>query len=181
MAVPRPLLLGLVGAVLVVAMFVATQAMKSGEDEPSQPAAPPEKAAEPATPAAKEPAKGQAPGAKKDDVARASTTPADRQSGLPADVAAALGRRKPVVLFFQQRGADDAAVRDSVRALDRRGGAAVFSDSVRRIDDYELILGDLEVTQGPAIVIVDRERKARVIEGYVDEGTLAQEVRDAKR
>ncbi len=188
MAVSRPTLLGIVGALLIVLVFAATRAMNAGDgaDEPEPPAPSPQAASPPGAKSKAAPApasKSRDARSKPDPKTRTSSTtaPADRAAGLPADVARALGRRKPVVLFFQQRGADDAAVRDAVRGLAKRGRTPVFTDSVRRIDDYELILGELEISQGPAVVIVNRSRKARVIEGFVDEGTLAQGLRDATR
>jgi hypothetical protein len=90
------------------------------------------------------------------------------------------GHRKVILFFHQQRGLDDQATADAVRAFDRRTKVLVLSDDVRNADRYGKLVEDLGVTQAPSIVIVDRRGKARLIEGYVDEQSLAQEVSDAR-
>ena len=57
---------------------------------------------------------------------------------------------------------------------------AVFSAPISRLDDYAAITGSITISQAPAVVIVDRRHKARLIEGFIDEETLAQEVADAR-
>jgi hypothetical protein len=88
--------------------------------------------------------------------------------------------RKALLFFHQERGLDDKATAESVRATDRRTKALVLTDDVRNSKRYGELVEDLGVTQAPSIVIVDRDGKAHLIEGYVDSGTLVQELSDAR-
>jgi hypothetical protein len=87
------------------------------------------------------------------------------------------------VLFFRQRhGADDAATAESVAALRRRGGRiAVFSDRIEDLADYRRLTQGLDIAQAPAIVIVGRDRRTQLVEGFIDAESLAQQVRDGRR
>ena len=88
--------------------------------------------------------------------------------------------RKALLFFHQERGLDDKATAESVRAADQRTKALVLTDDVRNSKRYGELVEDLGVTQAPSIVIVDRDGKAHLIEGYVDSGTLVQELSDAR-
>ena len=179
MPLSRPVLLALVGAILVLAAFFATQGARepaSGSDpatkvaaaEPAKPAAKPKAATakaepKPATPAASRPA-------------RKVAAPA----GLPAPVARAVRSGKVTLLFFRQaNGADDAATARAV-AAQRSRGVAVFSASIKDLDRYRAVVADLGLTQAPAVVILGKDRNARVLEGFIDVETLAQEVADSR-
>jgi hypothetical protein len=100
--------------------------------------------------------------------------------GLPSDVARALNANKVVVLFFYEPAAsDDQATRAAIRAVRGAGrGVALFQDTVARISDYRRIVGALGISQSPAMVVIDRNRKAQVLQGYLDSGTIRQTVRD---
>lgn len=194
MAVPRPILLAVIGVVLLVATFMATRGSSEKTSSSSAPAA---KAPAPAAPS---PSQAAAPAAKpsktasqpktQSSSAQASKTkahgksakaPARRASSAsPAAVERALARHRVVVLAFFQPGADDRATRSAVQALSRRHVATVFTERIGRIGRYRSIVGSLGVNQAPAVVIVDQKRHARVVEGYVDAETLAQEVADAR-
>jgi len=105
-------------------------------------------------------------------------------SGMPRDVAKAFNRNKVVVLFFYEpAAADDQATRAAVRAVRAAGGGAgrvaLFQDTVAHISDYRRVTGSLGVSQSPAMVVVDRNRKAELLQGYLDSGTIRQTVRDA--
>ena len=85
------------------------------------------------------------------------------------------------MLFFYQRGAaDDGATARAVAGLRGRRGVAVFSDSVTRVARYRGVIEGMGLAQAPAIVIIGRDRKAALVEGFVDAETLAQEVADAR-
>lgn len=178
---------------MILAALVATR-LTGGDEKASDPAPAPAPASSAATAPAPKPAAApkRAPAPKpaaekpgKTPASRAAASkPADRRAGLPVAVASALATRKPVVIFFGQKGgADDAATRDSVRAMAHRlgGKVKVVTDSLSNIDDYSLVVRGLGIDQAPSIAIVGRGRKARVLTGYVDEGTLTQNVRDATR
>jgi hypothetical protein len=104
--------------------------------------------------------------------------------GLPRDVARALNSNKVVVLFFYEPAAsDDQATRAAVRAVQSAGGGAgrvaLFQDVVARISDYRRVVGSLGISQSPAMVVIDRNRSAQLLQGYLDSGTIKQTVRDA--
>jgi hypothetical protein len=107
-------------------------------------------------------------------------------AGLPSDVARALNSNKVVVLFFYEpAAADDQATRAAVRAVRAGAGAGagqvrLFQDIVARISDYRRLVGSLGISQSPALVVIDRDRKAELLQGYLDSGTIEQTVRDAR-
>jgi hypothetical protein len=111
----------------------------------------------------------------------ARNRPTTRAAGVPAPVARALDARKRIVLFFYKPGsADDRATARAVAGLRGQRGLAVFTDPIGRLARYRGVIGELGISQAPAVVIVGRDRTARVIEGYVDPATLAQDVTDAR-
>jgi hypothetical protein len=103
-------------------------------------------------------------------------------SGLPTDVARALNSHKIVVLFFYEPAAsDDQATRAAVRAVrSAGGGVSLIQDTVAHISDYRRVVGELGISQSPAMVVIDRNRNAELLQGYLDSGTIRQTVRDAR-
>ena len=102
--------------------------------------------------------------------------------GMPSDVARALNAHRVVVLFFYEPAAsDDQATKAAVNAVraSGRGQVRLFQDVVARISDYRRVVGSLGISQSPAMVVVDRDRKAELLQGYLDSGTIRQTVRDA--
>jgi hypothetical protein len=94
----------------------------------------------------------------------------------------AIDRKRVVVLALFQRGADDRATARAVASLRHHAkGVAVFTDKIDHVARYGPIVSALGVSQAPAVVIVDRGRRAHLIEGYIDAQTLAQEVADVRR
>ena len=184
LSLPRPILLALLGLVAISAAFVATRGAKEETSAPSSSssatlAAPSKlggKTKRDSTARKPDPAGGHTP-------AKPKAIDADAVIGLPRRVAEALGKRHVVVLFFSQRGpADDTATRGSVRALKAQGGkVSVFSDRIHNLSRYHRLVGDLGVAEAPAVVIVGRDLKARLIEGFVDKDSLLQQVKDARR
>jgi hypothetical protein len=165
---PRPVLLAIVGVVLAGSLFVFSR--RGAETTPSVPA--PSETVQPTDPAAKP----------------QSTPPAADKSklggrGLPSRVARALDAKKTVViLFWNKGGVDDRSVKNSVDQLPRRGGkTAVFTDKVANLSRYTRITTAASVTQTPALVVVNPEGKAEVLNGYYDFQTLRQYVRNAAR
>lgn len=186
MAVSRPVLLALIGAVLAAAAFYATMgARQAGDEAASAPAPATEKKGSAPKAAARKGSKAQgrslaAPA--RPPAARAKPEPkVVAPTGVPADVTRALARKRTVVLFFYQRGsADDDATADAVSSVRGHAGVAVFSAPISRLADYRGVTGGAGVSQAPAIVIVGRNRGARLIEGFVDRETLVQEVADSR-
>ena len=125
---------------------------------------------------AKEKAEGATKPAEK---ARAERQPA-RVVGLPMPVARALANKKVVVLFFFQNAADDDATATAVNSQRDIRGVRVFKDGIVNLAKYRAVTAGVGVTQAPAVVVVGRDRKAQLLEGYVDEVTLTQIVVDAR-
>ncbi len=202
MAVSRPLLLALLGLVLATAtLFAARGASQSAADPVSNavvpapaptPVSPAKDPNDPAGPASRTDrsrdgsAKPQAKDDPKPAGERAKPAPNGRNAkaalptGVPADVGRALRDRKVVVLFFGQGGADDVATADALSSLRGLERVAVFRDGIQNLGKYPGIVSGLGVAQAPAVVIVGTKRRARVIEGFVDSGTLRQQVVDAR-
>ena len=58
--------------------------------------------------------------------------------------------------------------------------ALTLTDSVLNADRYGSLVESLGVTQTPSIVLIDRNGKARLVEGYVDAESLVQVIADAR-
>jgi hypothetical protein len=203
MALPRPALLGILGALLIAATFMVmhrggssnssappTTALHTTAPKPApakHAAAKPAKHAAAATPA--KPVKHNAAKhttAKKSAPVKVNPSAgqeAGASVGLPASVARAFAKKQVVVLYFGAAGADDTLTADSVRSLKASAGrgVAVFMDKLSNLADYRRVVEGLDVSQAPSIVIVDRDKKAQVLEGFIDAGSLRQDVADVAR
>lgn len=203
MAVPRPVLLAILGLALCVTALIAVRGVGTGEDDAVAPApiptAPVDKA-DPTAPGARGRARTRPraeqstpvkPAEKADrnaaaDKAEKKLTKA-QVAELKADaqvvsVAKALGQKDVVVLFFSRPGAaDDTGAEQSVKRLDGTKGLQIFSPNFEDLEDYRPILAGVGVAQVPAIVIVKPGRKAQLVEGFVDRQSLRQQVEDALR
>jgi hypothetical protein len=205
MALPRPALLGILGALLIAATFMVMHrggnssssstppTPAPAQQAPAKPAQAKHAAAKPAKHAAAAPAKpvkhATAPkhtAAKKSAPVKVNPSAgqeAGASVGLPASVAQAFAKKQVVVLYFGATGADDTLTADSVRSLKASAGrgVAVFMDKLSNLADYRRVVEGLDVSQAPSIVIVDREKKAQVLEGFIDAGSLRQDVADVAR
>lgn len=170
MAVSRPLLLVLVGAVLAAAAFFATSSRSSdsgGSDPaPVTQAAPPKEAAP----------KAAAPQA----AAPKPALPAAAELGVPAKVTRAIDSGKTAVLFFFQPGAaDDGATATAVRGVRGQQGVRVFAVPIADVAKYRAVVSGAGVSQAPSVVIATK-RGATLVEGFVDRESLVQQVADAR-
>lgn len=186
MPISRPILIALVAAVVAAVGFYATQGSRGGSDGSAEVAVtPPAPAPAPApeTEAPARSAKAETTGTKADNpVERAERSRKRREAaaGVPLPVQRALDDRKLVILFFYKPGsADDQATARGVAAL-RGPRVAVFSNPVGRLAKYRGLVGQLGISQAPAVVIIRKDRTARVVEGYIDPATLAQDVADSR-
>jgi hypothetical protein len=193
MPISRPLLIVLVAAVLALAGFYATQGSRDAVDSAPivstpPPSSPTADKSEPPTAVAKAD-ESQAP-AKQRDAGKTKVVP-PAKTGRPAKAVAAvsgpaavrraLDRKQRVVLFFQApRGADDRATARAVAAQRGGRGVVVITEPIARLVRYRTLIGGLGISQAPVVVIVGKDGAARLVEGYVDPATLAQEVADAK-
>jgi Flavin reductase like domain len=184
---PRPAIIAALGVLVLAITFLVT---KPGDDTGGSAAAPTTSTATQTTASGTD---TTASTGTSTTATSTSATPAKNQppavtagAGLPSDVARALNAHKVVVLFFYEPAASDdqatrAAVRSARSAANPAAGraVAVFQDVVARISDYRRVVGSLGISQSPAMVVIDRDRKARLLQGYLDSGTIRQTVRDA--
>jgi hypothetical protein len=165
-ALPRPVLLGIVGVVLVGGFFFVSHkpsTTPSSTPAPTQTPAPAQSSPNPATPSK-----------------NSQTIPSGK--GLPARVGRALNAHKVVViLFWNRRGVDDRSVKASVDSLHRTKRVAVFSDGVKHLSRYTRITAAATISTTPSLVVVNRKGQAEVITGYLDRQTIGQYVQNALR
>ncbi len=207
MALPRPVLFAILGVALVLAALLATRALGTGDGGTITPAptAQPAPASQTPKPRAGQTDKGDRPPgrpAAADRRPAADPRPADKErrgpkespavrpsapvEGVPVAVSSALEAGKVVTLVFTRTGAaDDAATRRSVRELRKSFGrnrrVVVIEDSIASVADYRLVLAGVGVAQTPSILVLRKDRQPRLLEGYIDEGSLRQHVADALR
>jgi len=198
MAVPRPVLLALLGFALIVSALLATRGVGGGETvtAPTTPVTKPQPAhapAQPSTPKAhkaapapKHAARPQAhkpkPVTKKSAAPVAVTKLPPGVSPRILPVVRALGQDQVVVLFFSQDGsADDSATRGAVNGVKGMKGVAVFNAGIDELAMYRPILANVGVSQVPAVVVVRPGRRAQLLEGFIDKSSLRQAVADALR
>jgi hypothetical protein len=182
-ALPRPVLLGIVGVVLVgVLFFVTHKPSETPSTTPAPTSTPPAAESPTAKPGssaqADEPSQGGGSQVTPDN--RSQTGP--NGPGLPVKVKRALDAHKVVViLFWNRHGIDDRSVKKSVDSLPHRKAVATFSDSVRHLSRYTRITAAASVTSTPALVVVNGKGQAEVINGYLDRQTVGQYVLNALR
>jgi hypothetical protein len=201
MAVPRPVLLAILGLALCVTALIAVRGVGTGEDDAVAPApiptAPAEKA-QPAQPGARgrarvrprveqaapaQPAEKKAEAAKPAEKKLTKAQVAKKKDDAEViSVAKALGQKDVVLLFFSRPGAaDDTGAEQAVKKLDGTKGLQTFSPNFENLDAYRPILAGVGVAQVPAIVIVKPGKKAQLVEGFVDRQSLRQQVEDSLR
>lgn len=182
MALSRPFVLAILGALLAVATFASVRSAADSAEADDTAAAP--TVVQPAS-TTKTPAKtSTTPAAPTQTTpapkAKAKPRPKPTENGVPPKVGKALAAKRTVVVFFRQSAADDDATADAVRSVRGTKGVAVFTAPISKLADYRRVVSGLGVTQAPAVVIVGKDRKARLVEGYIDPVTLRQQVKDAR-
>lgn len=208
MAIPRPVLIAIVGLAAIAAAFLATRhAGDTGGTVTETPVATPApvvhhtaKPAHPAKPAharrahAPKGAHHKAAPAKPVQHAAAKPAPVKPAPAKPAAPGAetiaaaellraktAIARGDAVVFFFSRPGAaDDTGAREAVAALRGTKHVTVVTAGLEELAYFRPILQGAGVSQVPAIIVV-RKDKARVLQGFVDGKTLRQNVADALR
>jgi hypothetical protein len=113
----------------------------------------------------------------------ASAEPAEDLKGLPKPLRQAIRQDKVVVLlFWNDRAADDRAVRASLKKVDRHDGRVfVHAAPLKQISKYGRIARGVNVEQSPTVVVADQNLKADTLVGFVDRQTIDQAVTDAMR
>jgi hypothetical protein len=206
MAVPRPVLLALLGLGLLASVFLVTRnGSNDAVNSSTAPAAKP--AATPSAPAAGKPGKGGSrhkaaahssapakhakrhrasahkPAAKPSKPAAGRVkAPEGQVGGRVLEAARALGEDKAVVFFFSKPGAaDDAGARVAMKSLRGMDRVQIFDASLDELAAYRPMLASVGISQIPSTVIVRPGKKAILLQGFVDAGTLRQNVADALR
>ena len=114
----------------------------------------------------------------------------DKTKDLPRGIRTALARRDVLAIgIFNVRNknwdpmdADERRVRRALLDANRYGGrVTVHSATLGDLSELRPVLGEQAVTQSPSVVVVDRNRKATVLEGYVDRVTINPAIADARR
>jgi len=171
----------LVGVVAVAGVFLLSHRGGSNKSDTSAPSAPssttpapsaaPSTANKTAAPPAQSRPQSQANGGARIDQART----------LPRPVKRALDAHKVVVLlFWNPRAVDDRSVRKAVSGVSTRGGkVAIFTDRLKHLARYTKITAAANVVQTPTLIVVNRQEKAQVATGYMDEVSIDQYVVDA--
>jgi hypothetical protein len=180
MAVPRPVLFALLGLALCAAAFMATRGAREpgGDSVASAPVTP--------APVVHKTAPAKAAHQPKPPVHKAAKPqPAPQLSAAQrtaVKVTKALGRGDAVVFFFTRAGAaDDTATREAVKAAQRRPHVTVVQAGLKDLTAFRPVLSGAGVSQVPAVVVAHAGKPARLLEGYVDSGTLRQTIADALR
>jgi hypothetical protein len=84
------------------------------------------------------------------------------------------------VLFFNPAAADDQAVKHELDEIPARGGKVVkLSVPLSELTRYPVITNQVQVTESPTLVLIDGQRKADLLTGYLDQLELSQRVSDA--
>jgi hypothetical protein len=202
MAVPRPVLLALLGLALCAAAFLATR----GAQEPggavtaspvATPAAPAAPAAKPDRPASKPEQREHAAPSKPSagDDAKDAAPNAPKTAAPPTEIGEAIGteakaqivraaydRGDVIVFFFSHPGAaDDTGTRQAVKALRGVDRVTIVRADLDDLTTYRPVLSSAGVSQVPAVVVARDGKSARLLEGYVDGRSLRQTVADALR
>ncbi len=169
MALPRPTLLAIAGAILSLISFTAMRTIgtQTAGDLPV-----PDIALQGVT-------GGSSSAPKKDTNPTPPPTP--RVEDVPRAASDALADGKVVVLLFTEPGAaDDQATAQQFAALTQLGNKVrTFRAGISEVGRYAGIVANLGVTQAPSIVIVRPDLRAvPPIEGYVESQYLLQRVRD---
>jgi hypothetical protein len=84
------------------------------------------------------------------------------------------------ILFFNPAAADDQAVKHELDEIPARGGKVVkLAVPLSELTRYPVITNQVHVTESPTLVLIDGQRKADLLTGYLDQLELAQRVSDA--
>ena len=172
MALPRPTLLAIAGALLSLMSFTAMRTIgaETAGDLPLPP--PPAADTTPTSGTAAKPA-----------AVKPAPAPEPRIEDVPPAVSDALASGKLVVLLFaEKRAADDAASAGHYGALSKLRNVRVFRAGISDVRRYAGIVAQVGVSQAPSAVIVRPDLSALPpIEGYVDSQFLVQRVKDQLR
>jgi len=110
--------------------------------------------------------------------------------GLPKQIVKALAKRQVFVIGvfdtkekrWARMATDDRQVRRALGNANRyRGSVVVDTTALGGLAKLNAIVGGAGVTQTPSVVVVDRNRKAVVLTGFVERNAINQAIADARR
>jgi hypothetical protein len=116
--------------------------------------------------------------------------PAATLAKLPKDVSGALQARKTLVIgvigdesnHWRPLADDDRYVRNTLSDVNRYAGQVLVKTvPVTNLATYAPLLGGLDLSQTPSVVVIDAKLKGDVLPGYVDRVTVNQAIQDARR
>lgn len=155
--------------------FVALKPKPVDVDGPLPSAAPLERKAEPAkkaetsTPSkADKVAKSEPKAGAAKAEAKPAAKPAPKLTGSKAVMADVEAGRTVVLLFYHPSAdsADDVAVRQAVKGVDRHDGQVrVHTASLGKLGQYEAITKAAKISSTPTVLIIDAKAQARKLEG----------------
>ena len=115
---------------------------------------------------------------------------ADETKGLPKKIVTALNERKVFVVGvfdtkekrWARMASDDRQVRRSLAEANRYKGQVVIAETaLGGLSKLNAVVGDVGVSQTPSVVVVDRNRVATVLNGFVEVHAIDQAIQDARR
>ncbi len=115
---------------------------------------------------------------------------AEQTKDLPKVIVKALDKRQVFVVGvfdtkekrWARMARDDRAVRRELSKTNRyKGEVVATSSTLGKLSSLNAVIGDLGVTQTPSVVVVDRNRKAVVLTGFVERNAINQAIADARR
>lgn len=94
-------------------------------------------------------------------------------AGAKAVLADLSAGRTVVLLVWDGKSADDRSVRRAVSRVDRHGGKVrTHVVRVSKLSSYEAITKGVPITESPTVLVIDKERQARVISGLTVKGEI---------
>jgi hypothetical protein len=115
---------------------------------------------------------------------------AAQTKGLPKQIVTALNQRKVFVVGvfdsnekrWARMPADDRLARRDLQRANRYKGDVKFANtSLEGLSKLNAVVGNAGITQTPAVVVVDRNRVATVLDGFVEITAINQAIQDARR
>lgn len=153
----------------VPAVETATPAQSSGTSSSGSSGS----AAEPSTAAT--PAKADTATPAKTESAKDADKPATTSGGTGAKAVLSdlEAGRTVVLLVWDGKSADDRSVRRAVARVDRHDGKVrTHVVKVAKLSSYEAITKGVPITESPTVLVIDKERQARVISGLTVKGEI---------
>ena len=115
---------------------------------------------------------------------------AEQTEGLPRKIVRALDNRQVFVVGildtkekrWARMATDDRRVRRALDDANTYGGrVAIAQTSLAGMTKLNAVVGELGVSQTPSVVVVDRNREAVVLTGFVEVNAINQAIADARR